>query len=63
MNATPPEITGAEVSYQLYGSNDGAFSEETAVGESTSKPADLAIPLNGTIYKYYKVKATITYAE
>ena len=64
LNATPPEITGAEVSYQLYGSDTGVFGEEAvAVGFPTSNPAELAIPLNGTIYKYYKVKATITYAE
>ena len=62
LNVNPPAGTGATITYGVYGSNSGAFGgEETLVGSTTTDPVELAIPLTGTKYKYYKVKATIAY--
>ena len=61
LNVTAPEGTGATVTYQMWGSNNSDFSEAVEVGSSTADPSTLSIPLTGTTYKYYKVKATIAY--
>lgn len=59
LNAVAPEGTGATVTYQLRGSNDG--STFTDIGDPVTNPDSLEIPLTGTVYKYYNVKAVITY--
>jgi len=62
LNATAPADSGATITYGMYGSDTGAFSgEETLVGSTTTDASTLSIPLTGTTYKYYKVKATIAY--
>ena len=62
LNATAPADSGATVTYGMYGSNTGAFGgEEVLVGSTTTDASTLSIPLTGTTYKYYKVKATIAY--
>ena len=59
LNITPPE-GAATVTFSLLGSNDG--SAWTAV-QSDKAADELAIPLTGTTYTYYKVQANITYAS